>query len=68
MDGGTAGAGTDSLTGNPEHGHDVGARRAEIVARLLDRGLTVRVLHALLPGWEETIRTAHPATDGPDGA
>lgn len=67
MDGGTAGARISSLAGGPEHGHDVRARRAEIVARLLERGLTVRVLHALLPGWEETIRTAHPAADGADG-
>lgn len=40
--------------------HDVEARRADIVVRLLERGMSARVLRALLPGWDEAIRTAAP--------
>lgn len=43
---------------------DVDSRRAEVVGRLLERGMSVRVLQALLPGWEHTIRTVTP--DGHD--
>lgn len=50
---GAAAAGTDE--------RDVDTRRAEVVTRLLERGMSVRVLQALLPGWEHTIRTVTPA-------
>lgn len=43
---------------------DVDSRRAEVVGRLLERGMSVRVLQALLPGWEHTIRIVTP--DGAD--
>lgn len=52
---GTAAAGT---------ARDVDSRRAEVVERLLERGMSVRVLQALLPGWEHTIRTVSHEDDG----
>lgn len=37
------------------NGDATAARRAEVVRRLLERGMSVRALEALLPGWEGTI-------------
>lgn len=39
-------------------GDPVFARRLEVVARLMQRGMSVRVLEALLPGWDDAIRSA----------
>ena len=33
-------------------------RRLEVVARLMQRGMPVRVLEALLPDWDDAIRSA----------
>lgn len=33
-------------------------RRVELVRRLLERGVPVRALEALLPGWERAIEVA----------
>lgn len=33
-------------------------RREEVVRRLLDRGMPLRALEALLPGWEDAIAAA----------
>lgn len=36
---------------------DIRARRADVVARLLDMGVTPRTLTTLLPEWEDLIAT-----------
>ncbi len=33
-------------------------RRVHVIRRLIDQGMTVRALEAILPGWEETIAAA----------
>lgn len=39
--------------------HDaVLARRLDVVTRLLQRGMPLRVIEALLPGWDDAIRGA----------
>lgn len=67
MDGDTEGQLAAATTGNGD-GRDVGARRAEIVARLLERGIPVRALQGLLPGWDDAIETAANAEPAADGA
>lgn len=37
---------------------DEHSRRLELVQQLLDRGVPVRALEALLPGWEQAIEAA----------
>ena len=58
-----------SITADPVHAADgqdpVLARRLDVVTRLLERGMPVRVLEALLPEWDAAIdaavRTEPPA-------
>lgn len=45
---------TEVVTGMP----DMTERRREVVRRLLDRGVSVPTLAALLPSWEPLIREA----------
>ena len=47
-------------------GDPVSARRSEVVARLMQRGMPVRVLETLLPGWDDAIRSA--TRSGPPAA
>lgn len=43
------------------------AYRVDVIGRLLERGMTVRALEALLPGWETEIAAAVDAqADAPD--
>lgn len=37
---------------------DLTARRADVVRRLIDRGVPVRTLRALLPDWDPLIQEA----------
>lgn len=58
------GDGTDAITAafgdaaERSPGDPVFARRLEVVARLVQRGMPVRVLQALLPDWDDAISSA----------
>lgn len=60
MDGDRTDAITSAFGDAPERspGDPVFARRLEVVARLMQRGMPARVLEALLPGWDDAIRSA----------
>lgn len=53
---------TPSVTGPQTEGQppmtDLTARRAEVIRRLLARGVPPRALRALLPDWDPLIREA----------
>jgi hypothetical protein len=42
--------------------------RADVVRRLLERGLSVEALRALFPGWDELITRIAAERDRPEGA
>jgi hypothetical protein len=42
--------------------------RADVVRRLLERGLSVEALRALFPGWEELIARIAADRGHPEGA
>lgn len=42
----------------PDTGQEQHERRTEVVRRLMDQGVPVRALEALLPGWESAIADA----------
>lgn len=53
--------GCESLLNHEQRGEapvDPAAYRVDVIRRLLERGMTVRALEALLPGWETEIAAA----------